>query len=165
MYNVTLRMYAQDMSEKRQKIEVSALRRDLFEVLDQLAEGTSFEITRRGHVVATLAAKSAPSTKKPQVNFRRLARLCQKHRVRRLALFGSVLRDDFRADSDVDALIDPEPGSIRTIGELVRLRKSLERAFGRRVDLLTRSSVEKHYNAIRRHEILSTAKVIYEARH
>jgi len=151
------------MSAKKQRIEVSTLRRNLFDTLNQLAEGVMFEVTRHGHVVATLTPAKNTVVEKPRIKHQSLARLCRKHHVQRLALFGSILRDDFHANSDVDALIDPEPGEIRTIGALVRLRKDLERMFGRQVDLITRSSVEKQPNAIRRREILNTAKVLYEA--
>lgn len=151
------------MPAKKQRIEVSTLRRNLFETIDQLAEGVLFEVTRHGRVVATLVPARNTAVEKPRVKPQRLARLCRKHHVQRLALFGSILRDDFHADSDVDALIDPEPGEICTIGALVRLRKDLERMFGRQVDLITRASVEKQPNAIRRREILNTAKVIFEA--
>jgi len=100
-------------------------------------------------------------TSKPQINQRRLARLCRRHHIQRLALFGSILRDDFGPDSDVDVLIDPAPGHMLTIGAREAARDDLVKLFGRPIDLLKRSVVERSASSVRKKAILSSAKVIY----
>jgi predicted nucleotidyltransferase len=92
-----------------------------------------------------------------------VARFCRKWRIRELALFGSVLTEEFRPDSDVDVLItfsDPAP-DLGAWGEhLDTMREELEALFGRRVDLVEKKLVN---NPFRRHHILTTRRVIYAA--
>lgn len=86
---------------------------------------------------------------------------CQKWGVRELSLFGSVLRDDFRPDSDVDVLVALEPGVAMTFEGFLDMRAELSSLFGgREVDLVERRLVT---NPFRRHEILTTRRVIYAA--
>ena len=93
----------------------------------------------------------------------RLAHFCRANHIASLAVFGSALRSDFRSDSDVDLLVQFEPG--RTPGlHFVTIADELEALFGRPVDLLTRSAVEQSRNPIRRRNILETAEIIYAAR-
>lgn len=66
----------------------------------------------------------------------RVADFCRRHHVRRLALFGSVLRDDFRPDSDVDVLVEFEPGAFVGFG-IVDMEDELSEILGRKVDLVT----------------------------
>jgi predicted nucleotidyltransferase len=92
-----------------------------------------------------------------------IARFCRKWQVRELALFGSVLTDDFRPDSDVDVLVtfcDPAP-DLGPWGEhLDTMRQELEASFGRRVDLVEKKLVN---NPFRRHHILTHRRIIYAA--
>lgn len=91
----------------------------------------------------------------------KIAEFCQRHHIRRLALFGSVLRDDFTPESDVDVLVEFEPG--RTPGlEFFTIQDKLSEVLGRRVDLYTFKGVENSRNWILREEILNTAEVQYE---
>ena len=85
---------------------------------------------------------------------------CRRNRIREMAFFGSVLRDDFRPDSDVDVLVDFESNAGHSLFDFVRMEDELSRLFGRKVDL-----VEKHglHNPFRRHEILRTRQVIFAA--
>jgi predicted nucleotidyltransferase len=85
---------------------------------------------------------------------------CHKWRIRELSLFGSALRDDFRADSDVDILVAFEPPNPWTLWDFVEMREELEQMFGRRVDLLSKKALK---NPFRRAEILLTRQVIYAA--
>lgn len=85
---------------------------------------------------------------------------CRRWRISEFALFGSVLRPDFGPDSDIDILIDFEPGVLHGIDEWIAMRDELEALFGRRVDLVSRASLR---NPFRRHEILRTRKVLYPA--
>ncbi len=91
-----------------------------------------------------------------------IAAFCKRWKVTELALFGSVLRDDFGPDSDVDILVEFAPGCTPGLG-FVSMTEELSEMFGRQVDVLTRSSVERSRNYIRRKAILDSAKVIYAA--
>ena len=92
----------------------------------------------------------------------RVADFCRANGIARLAIFGSALRDDFGPESDIDVLVEFEPG--RTPGfEFVSMATELSELFGRHVDVLTRSSVERSRNYIRRKSILETAETIYAA--
>ena len=93
----------------------------------------------------------------------RIAEFCKKWKIRELALFGSVLRDDFRPDSDVDVLADFGPSNPWSLFDHVDMQDELESIFGRKVDLVTRAAVERSANYIRRKEILGTASRIYAA--
>ena len=90
----------------------------------------------------------------------RLAGFCRKWRITELALFGSVLREDFRPDSDVDVLVSFEPGAPWTLWDLLAIRDELKAIFGREVDLVEEKALR---NPFRRHAILSTKQVIYAA--
>jgi predicted nucleotidyltransferase len=88
-----------------------------------------------------------------------LAELCRRWHIEKLWLFGSVLRPDFRPDSDVDVLVLFEEG--RTPGlAFITLTDELEQLLGRPVDLLTEPSVR---NPFRRREIFSTRRLVYTA--
>lgn len=88
---------------------------------------------------------------------------CRKWRIKELALFGSVLTEEFRADSDVDVLIafgDPKPDLGPWGGGWETLREELQAMFGRKVDLVEKKLVQ---NPFLRHHILTTRRVIYAA--
>jgi predicted nucleotidyltransferase len=92
------------------------------------------------------------------VSQRQIVDFCRKHRIRRLALFGSVLRDDFKPDSDVDVLVEFEPGT--TPGwEFFGMQRELSEIFGRRVDMSTFNGIKQ--SLIR--DILDSAEDIYVA--
>lgn len=92
-----------------------------------------------------------------------LAEFCQRWKIAELALFGSVLRDDFSANSDVDILVSFTPNHSWGL-EFIQMREELATLFQRPVDLLTRQSIISSHNALRRQAILSSAEVIYAAR-
>ena len=89
----------------------------------------------------------------------RIAEFCQRNGIRRLALFGSVLRDDFTPQSDVDVLVEFEPG--RRVGyfTLQDLEDGLAELIGRRVDLNTPASLSTYF----RDEVLREARSLYVA--
>ena len=87
-----------------------------------------------------------------------IAELCQRRSIRKLWLFGSVLRDDFRPDSDVDVLVEFEPEARITLLDLVTIEHELEDLFQRNVDLGTPTSLSKFI----RKRVLDTAQVLYE---
>lgn len=86
-----------------------------------------------------------------------LAALCRRYHVRELALFGSVLRDDFRDDSDIDVLVEFEPGEPIGLFELVRLKNDLSMLLGRDVDLVEKAGLKRWV----RGPVLHDACVIY----
>lgn len=90
-----------------------------------------------------------------------LVALCRRWQIRELALFGSVLRDDFRPDSDVDVLVTFQPEISRTLFDLVRLQSELESLLSRKVDVVERKAIEKSENFIRREHILKSLEPIY----
>ena len=79
-------------------------------------------------------------------------------------MFGSVLRDDFRPDSDVDVLASFAEDRRPTLTTLVRMEDELTDLFGRKADLLVRASVERSDNYIRREHILHHRRRLYAAR-
>jgi len=93
----------------------------------------------------------------------RIAAFCAKWKISKLELFGSVLRDDFRPDSDVDLLVTYEPGVSPTLRQLTEIEEELGGILGRDIDLVPRKVIEASPNYIRRKSILSTAVGIYAA--
>jgi len=91
------------------------------------------------------------------LNQQRINEFCRRHHLRRLALFGSVLCDDFNPDSDVDILYEFEPG--HSPGwDIVSIVEELEEIVGRPVDFVPR----KYLNQSIRDQILSSAQVLYD---
>lgn len=90
----------------------------------------------------------------------RLAEFCRRWKIAELALFGSVLRDDFGPQSDVDVLVVFTPQTPRGLEARERMDAELTEIFGRRVDVVEKTAVR---NPFRRHEILRTHRVVYAA--
>ncbi len=86
---------------------------------------------------------------------------CDRWLVSELSLFGSVLRDDFYADSDIDILIEFASNTHWTLFDRVEMQQELAAVLHRKVDLVRKQTVERSQNPIRRKNILSTARVIY----
>src|SRR5208337_5318995 len=86
-----------------------------------------------------------------------VADFCQRHRIRKLALFGSVLREDFRPDSDVDVLVEFEPGHTVGLLRMAGLEIELSEALGRKVDLRTPAELSRYF----RDEVARTSEVQY----
>jgi predicted nucleotidyltransferase len=93
-----------------------------------------------------------------------IERFCQRWKIREFSFFGSVLRDDFRPDSDVDVLVDFAPEAQWSLFDLGEMTEDLRDLFGRDVDLLTRKRVERSENYIRRREVLRSLESVYVAR-
>ena len=87
-----------------------------------------------------------------------VAEFCRQHGIRRLSLFGSILRDDFGPDSDVDVLVEFEPGT-RVGLRFFTMERELSQLFGRKVDLNTPGFLSKYF----RDEVLAEAVVQYDA--
>jgi uncharacterized protein len=88
---------------------------------------------------------------------------CHKWQVTEFALFGSVLRDDFRPDSDVDILVNFSPTAKRGLTETLEMQDELEAIFDRKVDLIAKAAIERSENWLRRKNILESAQIIYAA--
>lgn len=86
---------------------------------------------------------------------------CQRWKITKMELFGSVLRADFRPDSDVDVLVTFASDAHWTLFDLVDMQDELTKIMGRKVDIVERHAVEHSRNYIRRKAILGTALVIY----
>ena len=84
---------------------------------------------------------------------------CQRHRVRELALFGSVLRDDFTEQSDVDILIDFLPDTKVTFFHLADMENELETVFRHKIDLVLKNTLHRRVAA----EVLASREVLYVA--
>jgi len=100
----------------------------------------------------------------PRINLNEnLPHFCQKWQITELSLFGSVLRDDFRPDSDIDVLVTFAPNAPWSLLDLVNMEYELADLTGRDIDFLEKQAIEKSDNWLRRDEILNTAQVIYSA--
>jgi predicted nucleotidyltransferase len=88
---------------------------------------------------------------------------CKRWAIREFALFGSVLRDDFRPDSDIDVMVTFDPSSKRGLLALARMQRELVEIMGRHVDLVERDGVEQARNARKGQHILQSARVVYAA--
>ena len=91
------------------------------------------------------------------------AEFCRRWKITEFALFGSVLRDDFRPDSDVDVLVTFAPDAEWSLFDHLDMEEELSVILGRKVDLVSRRAIERSDNWIRRKSILSTAEPIYVA--
>ena len=88
----------------------------------------------------------------------RIAEFCRQYRIRRLAVFGSALREDFTSESDVDVLVEFEPSARVGLG-FFSIQEELSELLGRKVDLSTEGFLSKYF----RDEVLAEAKSIYVA--
>ena len=95
------------------------------------------------------------------ISSRQVEAFCRKWKIREFSLFGSVLRDDFGPDSDIDVLVTFEDSARWGLWDVIAAEEELAELLGRRVDLVERRSVEQSENWIRRKSILDTARTIY----
>jgi len=83
--------------------------------------------------------------------------LCSRYAIREIALFGSVTRDDFRPDSDVDVLVELAPGAQIGLFDLIQIKEELAASIGRQVDLVTKGMLSPFF----RDDVLAQREVIY----
>lgn len=88
-----------------------------------------------------------------------VAEFCRSYGIRRLALFGSVLRDDFRLDSDIDVLVEFNPQASIGLFALVAMELELSDILGRKVDLRTPAELSRYF----REEVVESAEVVFAA--
>ncbi len=93
------------------------------------------------------------------IDHERVGELCRRSHVRRLSFFGSVLRDDFGAESDVDVLVEFEPEATVGYFAMARLERELEGILGRKVDLRTPKELSRYF----RDQVLEDAQEEYVA--
>jgi uncharacterized protein len=103
------------------------------------------------------------TTARIPIPYEQIAEFCRKWMITELSLFGSVLRDDFRPDSDVDVLVRFSPTNHWTIFDLLHMEEELRQIFGRSVDLVDRDVIETSPNYIRRALILKSIEPVYVA--
>lgn len=92
-----------------------------------------------------------------------LSAFCQRWQVSELALFGSILRDDFHSGSDIDILVSYQPTAKRGLLEKIRMQEELSSLLHRDVDLVSKKAIAQSQNWLRRKNILDAAEVIYVA--
>ncbi len=90
-----------------------------------------------------------------------IAAFCERWQVTELALFGSVLRDDFSPESDIDVLVTFDDGARHTLFDMVRMEEELKEIFGRDVDMVSRRGIERSRNHLRRRAILESAETVH----
>ncbi|MFZ5453957.1 MAG: nucleotidyltransferase family protein [Thermodesulfobacteriota bacterium] len=95
---------------------------------------------------------------KIKISKEKLAEFCHKHHIRKLAFFGSVLRDDFRADSDIDVLVEFEPDHIPGLA-FFGMEEELSAILGHKVELHTPQFLSKHF----RDQVIAEAEIQYVA--
>ena len=88
---------------------------------------------------------------------------CRKWQITEFALFGSVLRDDFRPESDIDVLVSFALDAPWSLMDHVDMQDELAEMFGRKVDLITKRGIENSRNVFRKRTILNSAEVVYAA--
>lgn len=94
----------------------------------------------------------------------RIKEFCDRWQIIEFALFGSVLRDDLRSDSDIDVMVQFDPVAHPTLFDLSIMEDELKTIFHRDVDLVTRKGIESSRNYLCRQAILSSVQVIYGTR-
>ncbi len=97
------------------------------------------------------------------IDHEKITEFCRRWKITEFALFGSVLRDDFRPESDVDVLVTFAPETRYSLFDLVHMQDELKEIFGREVDLVERKAVERSENYIRRKHILRSIEPVYVA--
>jgi hypothetical protein len=86
-----------------------------------------------------------------------VAEFCKRHHIRKLSVFGSALRDDFRVTSDVDMLVEFDPQHIPGLIRLAGMEIELSHIIGRKVDLRTAQELSRHF----RQEVINSAELQY----
>lgn len=98
-----------------------------------------------------------------EIPMEKIIDFCQRWQITEFALFGSVLRNDFRPDSDIDVLVTFSPRAKRGLTETLDMRDELQEIFGRKVDFIVKSAIERSKNWLRKKNILESAQIIYVA--
>ncbi len=93
-----------------------------------------------------------------RVSKRKIVEFCERNHIRSLSFFGSVLRDDFTSNSDIDLLVEFDPANVPGLFDLVRMEEELSYIFnGRKVDMRTPRDLSRYF----RNDVLATAEALY----
>lgn len=98
-----------------------------------------------------------------ELSIDKITEFCKRWKVQEFALFGSVLRNDFNSNSDIDVLVNFSSDNSWTLFDYVDMQDELRAIFGRKVDLVSKKGIERSQNYLRKNHILASAKVIYAA--
>jgi uncharacterized protein len=98
------------------------------------------------------------------ISLKILREFCQEKQIIELALFGSILRDDFNSDSDIDLLVKFAPEAHISLLGMIKIENELKKILNRDIDLVSKKAIENSKNWIRRCNILESAEVIYAER-
>jgi len=154
-------MYTQPMKS----LQSTSLRKKLFVTLKQVRETKiPMEILHHGTPRAVLSPSVAvsPQKRKPPIDLDAISEFCKRNQIAKFFLFGSILRDDFNEDSDVDVLVDT-CGRRLKFQEECRMLDCLEAMFGRKVDLMTKNEIESPaMNPFLRASITSTLRLVHD---
>ncbi len=104
-----------------------------------------------------MADKLGTETRFP-LSMDQLTEFCERHHIRKFALFGSVLREDFRPDSDIDVLVEFDPDQKISLLSLGSAQVEISQLIGREVDLKTEGFLSPYF----RQQVVDSAEVIYE---
>ena len=99
--------------------------------------------------------------KTPKISSDICSKIIHQFQISSMWIFGSTIRDDFSDESDIDLVVEFDPEAQITLLTLASLQTDLEKAFGRKVDLITRKAIDDFMNPILKQEILSTMVKIY----
>jgi uncharacterized protein len=111
------------------------------------------------HVLASLSGSEVQKMSvRIEVPIEQIAAFCQRHRIRKLSFFGSVLRDDFTPESDADVPVEFEPGTRVGLISFAGIENELSRLIGRKVDLNTAGFLSPYF----RDEVLREAEATYD---
>jgi len=145
-------------------MQATDLRRDVYNTLEAVASnGEPVEIMKHNRCVAVLypSTNQPHSKRKPLLDLDAIAAFCRRHNVKKFSLFGSILRNDFGAKSDVDVLIDVQ-GRCLEFHEECRMIEELETMFGRKVDMVPEHIIGSPLMDIHRStSISSSAREVY----
>lgn len=94
-----------------------------------------------------------------KVDENKIAEFCRRHHIQKLSFFGSVLRDDFRTDSDVDVLVEYEPGYRLGMFDLIRMQQEFSKIIGREADFRTPEDLGQYM----RSRVIAESEVQYAA--
>jgi uncharacterized protein len=143
-------------------VQITKLRDNLRQAIQEVARTREpLVICRRAEALAVLVPPPRSGQLKPDIPLNALDDFASRHRIRGIYLFGSILTEHFDAGSDVDVMIDTG-ARMPSYFETCRMADELETVFGRPVDLLIKSTVERDRNPHRRNAILDSARLIVE---
>lgn len=106
-----------------------------------------------------LDGKGRAMKSKIEINREAIADFCRRNHIRELSLFGSVLRSDFRPDSDVDVLVEFEQGRVPGFIRLAKMERELSEILGRKADMRTAEELSRYF----RDDVIAEAEVQYAA--